>query len=131
MTMMTHLSVTQEPLGWLAVGGAVLLLIAVFAIGRLRQKKIPMDEGELDLSVSDIPAPVAEKADEIPVATSGEDDAMMAAMIGAVAAYEEQGAILAAITAAISVVWESEHPGTGFRVVSYRHVGKRSPWNAR
>ena len=29
-----------------------------------------------------------------------------------------------------SVVWESEHPGTGFRVVSYRHITKRSPWNA-
>jgi hypothetical protein len=39
--------------------------------------------------------------------------------------------LLAAITAAIAVVWESEHPGTGFRVVSYRHVGSRKPWNSK
>ena len=43
----------------------------------------------------------------------------------------DDGALLAAITAAIAVVWESEHPGTSFRVVSYRHVGKRSPWNRK
>jgi sodium pump decarboxylase gamma subunit len=43
----------------------------------------------------------------------------------------DDGALLAAITAAIAVVWESEHPGTGFRVVSYRHVGSRKPWNSK
>lgn len=43
----------------------------------------------------------------------------------------DDGALLAAITAAIAVVWESEHPGTGFRVVSYRHVGDRKPWNIK
>ena len=43
----------------------------------------------------------------------------------------EDGALLAAITAAIAVVWESEYPGTGFRVVSYRHVDSRKPWNSK
>lgn len=43
----------------------------------------------------------------------------------------DDAALLAAITAAIAVVWESEHPGTGFRVVSYRHVDKRSAWNMK
>ena len=43
----------------------------------------------------------------------------------------DDGAILAAITAAIAVVWESEHPNTGFRVVSYRHLDARKPWNTK
>ena len=43
----------------------------------------------------------------------------------------DDAALLAAITAAIAVVWESEHPGTGFRVVSYRHVDKRAAWNKK
>ena len=47
------------------------------------------------------------------------------------AAANDDGALLAAITAAIAVVWESEYPGTGFRVVSYRHVEKRSAWNKK
>ena len=77
---------------------------------------------ETEVSASAVPQKTA--------ASLEEDDAMMVAIVGAIAASEEQGAILAAITAAISVVWESEHPGTGFRVVSYRHITKRSPWNA-
>ena len=43
----------------------------------------------------------------------------------------DDAALLVAITAAIAVVWESEHPGTGFRVVSYRHAEKRSAWNQK
>jgi sodium pump decarboxylase gamma subunit len=43
----------------------------------------------------------------------------------------DDAALLAAITAAIAVVWEAEHPGTGFRVVSYRHADKRSAWNKK
>ena len=43
----------------------------------------------------------------------------------------DDGAILAAITAAIAVVWESEHHNTGFRVVSYRHLDARKPWNTK
>ena len=43
----------------------------------------------------------------------------------------DDGAILAAITAAIAVVWESEHPNTGFRVVSYRHLDAHKPWNVK
>ena len=46
-------------------------------------------------------------------------------------AVSEDSAVLAAITAAIAVVWEVEHPGTGFRVVSYRHIDKRSAWNTK
>ena len=43
----------------------------------------------------------------------------------------DDGAVLAAITAAIAVVWESENPNTGFRVVSYRHLDARKPWNTK
>lgn len=73
----------------------------------------------------------AAEVSQVSVSAENSEDAMMAAIVGAVTANAEQSAILAAITAAISVVWESEYPGTGFRVVSYRHIDKRSPWNAR
>ena len=43
----------------------------------------------------------------------------------------DDAAVLAAITAAIAVVWENEHPGTGFRVVSYRHLNQGAAWNAK
>lgn len=43
----------------------------------------------------------------------------------------DDAAVLAAITAAIAVVWENEHPGTGFRVVSYRHLNQSAAWNAK
>lgn len=52
-------------------------------------------------------------------------------IIPAQAPVSDDGAILAAITAAIAVAWESEHPNTGFRVVSYRHLDARKPWNAK
>ena len=43
----------------------------------------------------------------------------------------DDAALLAAITAAIAVTWENEHPGIGFRVVSYRHLNQGTAWNAK
>lgn len=75
--------------------------------------------------------PVAKPSASSVADISSEDDAAVAAAIGAAIAAQES-AVLAAITAAIAVVWESEYPGTGFRVVSYRHVEKpHSAWNAK
>ncbi len=52
-----------------------------------------------------------------------------------VEAIEDNGALVAAITAAISVVLASEHGGTpeagGFRVVSFKRVGGKSAWNSK
>ena len=60
-----------------------------------------------------------------------QESAVTAPAPAPVTAGNDDAALLAAITAAIAVVWESEHPGTGFRVVSYRHVEKRSAWNIK
>ena len=112
---------------WLPIAGAVVaVLLIVLIVRRNRSAQNDVESPEQALGMTDEGLSV-----EAVKSAPAEDDAMMAAMIGAIKANEEQGAILAAITAAISVVWESEHPGTGFRVVSYRHVDKRTPWNAR
>lgn len=42
---------------------------------------------------------------------------------------EDDGAIIAAITAAIAVVMEAEGNPGGFRVVSFKRTGKKSAWN--
>ena len=134
MNMMTNLrvaSLCSLPEGiapWVPIAAlVVLVLLAVFIFNKIRSVKEDeqntADQSSMTVSANGKPGGSAVAPED--------DDAMMAAVVGAIAANEEQGAILAAITAAISVVWESEHPGTGFRVVSYRHVEKRSPWNAR
>ena len=128
--MMTNLSAANllpADAPWLPIAVAfvaVLLIVLIVRRTRSTSNEAASPEQALGMVAEGVPAESAKP-------TSAEDDAMMAAMIGAIKANEEQGAILAAITAAISVVWESEHPGTGFRVVSYRHVDKHSPWNAR
>lgn len=129
MNMMTNLSANgllSEGGGWLPIVIAVVVVLLVLVVCRL----IAANRKNADTApnATDV---VSSTSSSVAPANASEDDAMMAAMIGAIKANEEQGAILAAITAAIAVVWESEHPGTGFRVVSYRHVEKRSPWNAR
>ena len=121
MNMMTNLSASgflSENGAWLPI--AVVAVVAVLAL--VIYRRVAAGRAHTDK--------ISDQVDAVQGAGSA-DDAMMAAMIGAIKANEEQGAVLAAITAAIAVVWASEHPGTGFRVVSYRHVEKRAPWNAR
>ena len=129
MNMMTNLS--EATVSENTLHNAVLvLIIAVIAFVLLASLYLAVSvcatlrRGKSQKSIDTVVIP--------PAAAAGEDDAAVAAAIAAaIVATEDQGAILAAITAAISVVWESEHPGTGFRVVSYRHIDKRSPWNAK
>ena len=128
MNMLTNLSaagISESTLFTISVAmiavAVILALIAIVLLAVLLSKR-----GGNKVSKS------SANALAVSASSNAEDDAAVAAAIAAaIVATEDQGAILAAITAAISVVWESEHPGTGFRVVSYRHVDKRSPWNAK
>ena len=42
---------------------------------------------------------------------------------------KDDGALIAAITAAITVLLQEENNNTGFRVVSFRRSDKKSAWN--
>lgn len=44
---------------------------------------------------------------------------------------KDDGALIAAITAAITVLLREENNNTGFRVVSFRRSDKKSAWNKR
>ncbi len=45
--------------------------------------------------------------------------------------YEDDGAIVAAISAAISMMLSESGSTGGFRVVSFKRVGHKSAWNAK
>ena len=102
-------------IGMVTIFAVLALLLGAIAIMRVllqdkknpREKTASQNNGVVATPAATAPAPHP--------AHSGNDDA----------------ALLAAITAAIAVVWESEYPGTGFRVVSYRHAEKRSAWNRK
>ena len=102
-------------IGMVTIFAVLALLLGAIAIMRvlLQDKKNPKEKAASQNN--DVVATPAAAAPVPQPALSGNDDA----------------ALLAAITAAIAVVWESEYPGTGFRVVSYRHAEKRSAWNRK
>ena len=66
--------------------------------------------------------PVAEK--KTSVAAPAEDAAIAAAIAAALAASEDEGATVAAITAAITAMRAEEGCTSGFRVVSFKRVGR-------
>ncbi len=70
--------------------------------------------------------PKKEKQEEIKVAPVEE---------APVAVVEDNGALVAAITAAIAATLAAEQGGavspSGFRVVSFKRVGNRSAWNSK
>lgn len=105
-------------IGMLTVFAVLALLWGAIAIMKLLMQGHGAQKAETVAPTSDTPAQNTAPVAPVPSPTSvpsGMDDA----------------AVLAAITAAISVIWENEHPGTGFRVVSYRHIEKRSAWNIK
>lgn len=64
-----------------------------------------------------------------------EDTAAHEAEVPAAPVAEDNGALVAAITAAIAMTLASEQGGTtnanGFRVVSFKRVGNKSAWNSK
>ena len=44
---------------------------------------------------------------------------------------EDNGALIAVITAAIAATIEQEKPGTGFRVVSFRRADRKGSWQRK
>ena len=68
------------------------------------------------------------KQSAAPIKAPNADDAAIAAAIAAsLAASEDDSATVAAIVAAISAMRAEEGQSGGFRVVSFKRVGKRSP----
>ena len=67
---------------------------------------------------ADAPAPAAS------VAPATDDAAVAAAIAAAMAANDDDGAVVAAITAAVSAAMAEDGYTGGFRVVSFKRVGK-------